>query len=340
MEASTFESLRKRMRVPLERICFFGLLHVLSFSKALSGGKQVPFEVCGIVYATPPRELYISVMVVSTFSFLNSLDPVLNRCVLFWTRPTEEFRRAHLVPCIGLDIHNNRTAVYMRRWSVVPSLASYLIIPIFITCITRHLTPYLALGFIIVLQVLNIVLAIVRICTSPDKQTLLTKCIDMISILATDKEYEAPNFEINEVSPVDLEAIESSSHFAEISSHSDVAIDFGNQTSLFIRNDRRVGLQTPFPWPRWKGLSGMRPPPGRLVEIQDEHLNFELLPLRVPYSIMWYFTYEGMNAMGAFKGADEIDKCLLWLVIVSTMTAILVSWIPGPCVVIKKIVLQ
>ena len=296
----------------MERICFSGLLVFLLYGKIKPGGKEAPFEVCGTIYARPPREVYASVLYISLVSLLYSWVLVVMRCNL-WILRKEEFRNAHLVPCIRGDFLDRDNVSYRAWWIVMASLVSYLIIPIFIAWFLGHLIPasYLALGFIIALQVLNILLALVRIYTPPHKRTLLTNCFDMISILVIDEECEARNREINQLSRVDFEHNESSSQIAEISPQPDLVVD--SVYLKWLRNDR-----------------------GRHVKIQGEHPNFELIHFQVPYSIMWYSVYEVMNLISHFRGADEIDKCLLWLVIVSTMTTIFVSYIPGPCVVIKK----
>lgn len=40
------------------------------------------------------------------------------------------------------------------------------------------------------------------------------------------------------------------------------------------------------------------------------------------------------RAMGGYGGAEEIDKCLIWLALVSALASVFVSIVPGPCIVV------
>ncbi len=39
--------------------------------------------------------------------------------------------------------------------------------------------------------------------------------------------------------------------------------------------------------------------------------------------------------MGGYKGADDIDKCLIWIALISVFTELIVCYVPVPYVVIK-----
>ncbi len=338
MVQRVLQLIRERSKIPLEAICVSGLVAVLSLRHIRSNQAAVPFELCGHVYANPPRDIYTLALTASLLTFCNSVFSVLRRCVLVWYRGDRENRTAHLVPCVGTDVHNNSCALYVRRWSTLTSLAFYFILPGFAIWFygNQISQSFLPLRLITGYQALNMVLAIVMILIPRGTRSPVHKFIDLISVFATDKEYDAPDWE-KELFPFEEVKDASSIRIAEIAHHARVVIDIGNGKSVCIRNDRNVGLKTNGSWPSWFGFPLVRMPVGKLAQIEKKHLNFRLIPLRIPYSIMWYSTYQGLGNIGGYRGAEEIDKCLIWLALVSVLAVGLISYIPGPCVVIKTI---
>ncbi len=63
---------------------------------------------------------------------------------------------------------------------------------------------------------------------------------------------------------------------------------------------------------------------------REKHLNFRLISVRVPYAIIWYFLYTGLDSVGAYAGAEDIEKCLAWLALFSLLVAFLVSYDLAP----------
>lgn len=61
--------------------------------------------------------------------------------------------------------------------------------------------------------------------------------------------------------------------------------------------------------------------------------NFRFVPLKVPYAIMWYGIYGLLLDIDAYVGAEEIDKCLVWLLLVSALTEASTKMVLGPAVV-------
>lgn len=70
------------------------------------------------------------------------------------------------------------------------------------------------------------------------------------------------------------------------------------------------------------------------VEVNKD-INFRLIPLRVLYSLMWYGIYGMILEMGGYVGAEEIDKCVVWLVLVSAISELVIRSFPGPAAMVK-----
>lgn len=108
-------------------------------------------------------------------------------------------------------------------------------------------------------------------------------------------------------------------------------LDLDSNDTLYIRCATNLGLLYNSPWCFIFFRSG------KPVKIDNEvDLSLKLVLLNVPYSFMWYSFYVLLLDMNAFVGAEEIDKCIVWLLLVSTISAISVMYIPGPCVVINE----
>ncbi len=329
--------MRKRIQIPLETICTSGLAVMLSCGPALSKQVTVPFEVCGHVYANPPRQVYAIVSFVSFLTLTNSVLSAIVRCLVIWRRGDKEDRMAHLVPCVGTEVHNDLCALYPRRWRLPPSIGCNLIFVAFALWLFGDKIPSIrvALGFIVAYQALNMYLAIVMIVTVKRKSSTIHKFIDMLSVFVTDREYDAPDFE-KELCPYEEVSDATSNCIAEIVYTAQAVIDIGNGNLLSIRNDKDVGsLGADVSWRGWSSLALPRMPKGKLIRIEKKYLNFMLIPLRIPYSVMWYSIYKALKLVGGYRGAEDIDKCIIWLAMVSVLTAILISYIPGPSVVIK-----
>ena len=317
---------------------FFWTCDFLCLGQIRSNHAEIPFLLCGHVYANPSRELYVLVLTISVLTLLDSAISAMKRCTAIWLRGDEEVRTAHLVACVGIHAHNNLCVQYVRQWLVLTNLGFYIIIPgSMLWFLGSQFQPiYIALGFVIALQALNMFLAVVMISIPRGEKSTIHKYIDLLSVFATEKEYVAPDFE-NKLIPFEEICDATSICIAEITQNAQAVIDLSNGNSLCIRSGRDTGLSTNNCWRIWFSFSPMRIPIGQLVRIQEKDLNFKLIPVRVPYSIMWYSTYKGLEIIGGYSGAEEIDKCLFWLALVSLLTAFLISYIPGPCVVIKTI---
>ncbi len=335
MVRSILEGLQRRSKIPLEILCTSALATVLSFL-ALTNQTTLPFKLCGHVYAKPSVEFWLLTSIVSLIIFANSAAKVLSRCFAICSRADQENRTAHLVPCVGIDIHNNSRALFLRQWSILLCVGIYAYIPgAMISVYRSQLAPiYPALGFILALQLLNMFLAITMNLVPKGRRSKINKFIDCLSVLGTDKEYDAPDFE-NGLCRFDEFGDAPSGRTTELAQYAQVVFDLGNGNSLWMRSNENVGLRCTVSTLgfllSWLG----KLPKGRLVRIENCNLNFELVKVRVPYSIMWYSVYKELERIEGYRGAEDIDKCLIWLALVSLLTAFLISCIPGPCVVIK-----
>ncbi len=177
-------------------------------------------------------------------------------------------------------------------------------------------------------------LSIMMIIVPGKKCSVIDKFIDILSVFLTDKEYAAPDFE-NELCLSEEVGCVPSNHVAEIANYPHAIITLDNGTSLFIRSGRDVGVLGVYDtWVTWFSSSPVRVPVSKLVRIEKNHLNFRLIPVRVPFSIMSYSVYQGFKIVGAYREAQDIDKCLIWLALVSILTDLIINCISGPGVVV------
>ncbi len=342
MVEGILELVRKRSKIPLEATCTLGLAAVLSFSHTGSNQLAAPFKLCGHVYAKPPREVYIIVGCILAASSTVSVLYALGRCNAVWRRREHENRTAHLIPCAGIYSFGNLCALYLRRWWVPMALGTHFIIPALALWFLRNRIPeiHLALAFIFASHALNTSLAIVMTFTPKGKSSRIQKFIDLLTVFVTDKEYDAPDFETELSSSEEVRGAivrdAPSIRIAEIAMTPQALIDLDDGASLSIRSDRDIGVFRPKDSSEsWFGSSTDRMQERRLVRIERKHFDFELIPVRIPYSIVWYSTYKGLEIIGEFRGAQDIDKCLIWLALVSVLSELIICCIPGPCVVIK-----
>ncbi len=178
-------------------------------------------------------------------------------------------------------------------------------------------------------------LALVMIFGRNEKRAPFHKFIAMLSVFVTDKEYDAADFE-NEPCLFEEIGDPNSIGTAKIAHYAEAVLNTGDQKSLSVRSDRDIGpLRTENSLRSWFSFVLVRMPIGKLVRIEKKYLNFKLISVRIPYSIVWYFICEALEIIGGYKGADDIDKRLIWLALVSILTELVICYIPGPSVVIK-----
>ncbi len=193
---------------------------------------------------------------------------------------------------------------------------------------------YLAFGFILGLQALNVFLAIVMILQQNGDRTPIQKVIELLSVFVTEGVYDAPDFENAQLSFEEMSDARSISA-AEINQKARAIIDLDNEDLLYILNDKDVGLQTKKISSNWYGVSSTRAQEAKWVQIGEQYLKFKVIPVRVRYSIMWYSVYKGLEIIDGYKGADDIVRCLAWLTLVPLFTELMIRYFPGPCVVVK-----
>ncbi len=132
---------------------------------------------------------------------------------------------------------------------------------------SQILPMYQAFAFIFALQVLNIFLAAVMILRLDGNKWRIQKVIDLFSVLVTDKEYDAPDFE-NEHCRFEEMSDLTSITISEITYFARAVIDLDNEGLLTIGNDRDVGLHTKKIWPNWNGTPSPLISGAKLVRIE------------------------------------------------------------------------
>ncbi len=334
--------MQKQSQIPLEKMFASGLAAALLRVPAMSKGNPVPFELCGIEYAHPSQGMYIVAFTFSIIAFTNSVISTLIRCFAVWHRRDHENRTAHLLPGFLTGIHGYPCVVYARRWQwILPSLSPFIgfqgFILFFVNDSTLRILPFpLAFGSFLVFHALNIFLVIAKVLVPKESGSHTHKFIDMLSVLVTDKEYDAPEFQRDVFRPISVCGAPSI-RIAEVINNPHAIIDVENGgTSLYIRTDKNYGsLRTINSWRDWFVFSPQRIHEAKLFRIEQKYQNFGFIPCRVPYSIMWYSIYTWLEEIDSFQCAADIDKCLIWLSLVSILTELTIRCIPGPCVAIK-----
>lgn len=73
-----------------------------------------------------------------------------------------------------------------------------------------------------------------------------------------------------------------------------------------------------------------------MVRLDKDGVDFRILGVSPPYALIWYSVYGAIGAMDGYTGAQEIDKCVARLAIVSTSAWVLESMLNfGPGMAVK-----
>lgn len=320
------------MSVPVESISAAVLMLVTLYELAWSSiATEFDLRVCGHVYATPPREIYRVVWTVALMVLLSVLGNTFKRCRAVLSGNNGGTESARLFPSVGTDIHSCRVALYTRRWLTLCDLAFNTAMCAVGTWYVGHQYPLAlpAAMAMTAIQVLNLFLGLINVIWKPSACVQLENLVKLFTVFSTEREYDN----------LDLE--NRSWEYSDISQHSaqreGIVVDAADGKSLFVCGWCPDGFVTSGAWlngPVWALLPIPSP-----TSAQADRVNladFTLIPLRVPYSLVWYSVYELIRVMGAYKGADEIDKCAVWLAFVSALALLVTRLTPGPCVVVKK----
>lgn len=172
-------------------------------------------------------------------------------------------------------------------------------------------------------QALNILLAAVNwffpVSDSPKWRLFL----EIITVLVTDREYDAPVLEMRNWNPIESQSAADGEREAFNNETEGAEFDTSTGAYLYVCNTSDIGL---------KGERTI----SREIPVQViKEINFRLIPLRVPYAVMWYGIYGMLLDVDAFVGAEEIDKCIVWLLLVSVITELIIRSFLGPAAVVK-----
>lgn len=161
------------------------------------------------------------------------------------------------------------------------------------------------------MQVLNAALAVGNALFPADERAGFDRLVTAASILATDGEYCDLRLTSRDWAPAeDYDAIQG---FADalLAKCGGAVFEADDNQSLYERGSGEFGLLNQ------GGFSLSQVRSGSSVRVAKGELAFRLVQLRVPYAMMRYSVHVAFLDMGGYKGADEIDKCFLWLMLVS-----------------------
>ncbi len=201
-----------------------------------------------------------------------------------------------------------------------------------------NLSPiFPVLGCIFASRALNMLLSILAITLPDKKNSLAQMLIGMLSIIVTDKEYDAPYFE-NELFRIKEICNAPSSCIAEIVNNPHAINTLDDGTSLSIPSYREGGaLDACASWRARFRFLPVKMPVSKLVRIEMKCPNFKLIPVLGPFSIILYSLYQWFVIIRGYRGAQDIIKCLVWLALVSFLTELIIDSFPGLCLVINTI---
>lgn len=316
-----FESIRLRSQVPLESLC--SLLVLAKWLIPAGTSPPPPFKLCGFVYAKPNTRTYIISSSICVMLIIFKTISIFYRCLLH-----RKGNFAVLRPTVLIG--NGLAAIYSTKW--IGSFPSFLFI--FFSIILGiplgieipSVFP-IFVGFICV-QLLNVWFAFNKDHLSRKNGTKKFKFAMFLTVLNSDREYRNLDLESKDWNPIEIEdtteipceAHKNPSHHVviDVDESEDALVVFG--TGEFAYSSKPTSVL-------WKE-------PNKYYRIvRDER--FCLVKVNVPYVLVWYSVYGFILDNGGFVGAEEIDKCLIWLVLVTMISEILVRTFPGPALVVE-----
>lgn len=129
-------------------------------------------------------------------------------------------------------------------------------------------------------------------------------------------DYDDPGLEVRNWTPVETEAAANDIREAIRNATQGAVFDAGDGIHLYVYNTSDFGL-------KGSPKSLLAPSPGFEAPVQvNKDTNFRSIPLRVPY-VMWYGIYGMILEMDGYVGAEEIDKCIIWLLLVLAITELI-----------------
>jgi len=315
-------SFRSRLHVPLEYLTILIFLASWVFPVAFWGKDPPPFKLCGVVYAKPDKLVYASLAIPLIFSFVIKPFEIIARCARHTKGDCAFIMRAE-------SFQHGLAVLHSSRLSITEPVFVIFILSIFMWFFSFLLPA--TLGFLGI-QLLN-----VAIQTTPteDKEHELrpNAFVRFITVLATDSEYRNMDLGKKDWNPIEIE------ESADIPCR---AYRDGKNYAIFHINDSKYEIVVPGTGDvayGYKGEDGSRSSsrsyyPDKYYRV-DRDMNFRLIKMNVPYALIWYSVYQTILVSGGFRGAEEIDKCIIWLLLVSVVSEIIVRYLPGPAVVVQ-----
>jgi len=327
--ATVLDSFRLRTRVPLEIFCTTSLL--LAFCiPAMYTPQSARFELCGHVYAKPPVQFYYMIFCVCISILVWKFMATFYRFIscFYWgdfavLEPTALFYSS--VPL---------AALYVHRWHMVVQV---LMAPVSLVCLCVSgawcLGPYLPSCFLMfggigAVQTLNIFLIVGNALTRNTRPKWYALITRFFAVLATDGEYRNLKLENNEWSTITTQDATVSEIFQ--TQTCGAIIDVGDNRTLFVPGSGDFCVSGPTP------MLSLRMKFSEYTPVKlDKSWNFRLIPAKVPYALVWFGIYGMIREMGGYRDANEIDRCVIWLLLVSAVTEGIIWLFPGPAVVVE-----
>jgi len=308
------ESIRSRSRIPSEIFCTLSFTLYFSIT-ACTAGLLPPFELFGHIYVRPSDDLTIIYQLLVVFcvcALIIELFKVIRRCLLL-----RHGDFAVLMPCI---IWPTSAPTYKQGGGrVVLSFVISLSL-VFSAIVFLFITPWMSpiLGGMAGLGALNIALSVANPVRLRKRRPKWYNICQVLTVLVTAREYGNLKLEEKKWNPAEIEYV-TDLHSRSLANQTACALfaaDDGEDLVVFGSGD--IGHKG-----NWN----------RMVHV-DKGVDFRIVMVRLPYSLVWYSVYSVMAANVRLVGADEIDKCLLWLGIVSLISEIIVRWNLGPGMVV------
>jgi len=328
------ESFRSRSSVPLESISAFSVLLAFLRPASLSFTDKTvqapPIKLCGHVYANPPGVFYFYSYIPVVFLAGEKVLQVLLRIFEVLTRDTHA---PILVPTIHSYYRGGLTVSYKRNLMTFFRPAVLAAMCFSVPIVFGRLWPscYFVLCGVGCVQAINMLLGVINwfcpLRNNPEWRLFL----EVLSVFVTEHGLEDPGLENKNWNSVETGTPATNGIGEDIRSKSQGALfDAGDGKYLYVSNTSDIGFKG--------SLSNLL----SFAEIEtavkvDKEINFRLVPLRVPYALLWYGIHGMIFEMGGFVGAEEIDKCVVWLLLVSAITELIIWAFPGPAVVVKAV---
>lgn len=314
------------MRTPLEKITAFVLVSAKSYASYYSssyGSGSAPVRICGQVYLRPSKNILFVLWNISALFALFELMACVSRSIRV-IRGKRLRNRAKVVSSNLRGIPSYGRFKWKSAWLSF-AFSIYLVYLIQKLTGDERTTSMLVIAPTLAILSFNILLAL----------PIPEKIVHCLTVIFTDQEYKDAGLEHIDWGVEEIPEEECMSVPEDMRHFDGVIVQLNKRKALFVPPTGYVAFITGnSPFLSVVGLADLFH--GSMVRINRQDNYFRIIRVQVPYALAWYYVHNILEQYGAYKGAEEIDKCIVWLVIVSTLAALLVSVISGICIVVRK----